>query len=187
MGKIAPAKIVLAGIFAMLLAFAPGVYAHAESKVTQVRYEVSATVVYIDGEVQTTQKVPTGTTLKKPQPAGTSDFLGWRDTETGCFWNFDEPVESNLTLGAVYAPSDSGDAGRLAAGLHSKDAQPDEWVVAQSKLQADRAQMLTATSDPFAVMLPALTLVAAACVSAVALACCGFLPGKDQQVRQRRR
>lgn len=66
MGKIAPAKIVLAGIFVMLLAFAPGVYAHAESKVTQVRYEVSATVVYIDGEVQTTQKVPTGTTLKNP-------------------------------------------------------------------------------------------------------------------------
>lgn len=164
MGKtVLTTKMLLAGIAAMLLVFVPTIYAHAENKVTQVRYEVSATVVYIDGEVQTTQKVPTGTTLKKPQPADASDFLGWRDAETGCFWNFDEPVEKNLTLVAVYASAE-GQGAISSVNSHSEDAQLGEQTAARSKLQADRAQALTATADPLVAVLYVLASVAAVCV-----------------------
>ena len=86
-----------------LLAFAPVLQANAESRTAQVRYEVSATIVFIDDEIETVQKVPVGTTLKEPQPKGSKDaFIGWINRETGTPWDFASPVEGNLTLVACY-------------------------------------------------------------------------------------
>ena len=88
----------------LLLAFVPTVQAYAESREAQVRYEVSATIVIIDGESQTVQKVPVGTILGEPQPRGSAGgaFIGWMDRETGSFWDFATPVNADLTLVACY-------------------------------------------------------------------------------------
>ena len=79
--------------------------AETETQSTTVRYSVSATVIYRDYDgTQTTQKVAVGTTLKEPGHKGKPGcvFLGWKDSETGEYWNFDNTVERHLILIACY-------------------------------------------------------------------------------------
>lgn len=79
-----------------------------QTQSTTLHYSVSATVIYeeYDG-TRTIQKVDVGTTLKEPAHKGQEgySFLGWKDMETGEFWDFSATVERNLTLVACYENS----------------------------------------------------------------------------------
>lgn len=114
-------------LFAVLALSLTPMTAYAESQAAQVLYEASATVVYVDGETETTQKVPAGSTLKEPDACGLPGytFVGWKDQETGSFWAFDTPVERNLTLVACYEPLPAVGAdllsGRNEAALSSSE------------------------------------------------------------------
>lgn len=99
-------KNVGAFVVAMMLAvLMPAWCAYAESRDAQVRYEVSATVIYVDGETETVQKVPVGSILKAPNPKGSTGgtFAGWWNEESGAYWDFSAPVEESMTLAAQYA------------------------------------------------------------------------------------
>lgn len=89
----------------MLAVLMPAWCAYAESRDAQVRYEVSATVIHVDGETETVQKVPVGSILKAPNPKGSTGgtFAGWWNEESGAYWDFSAPVEESMTLAAQYA------------------------------------------------------------------------------------
>ena len=147
----------------LLLAFAPTAQAYAENQEAQVRYEVSATVTFIDGENETVQKVPAGTILKEPQPKGSKGctFIGWMNRETGAFWNFTTPVDASLTLVACY------EAERTAC--NEKDSGGMDWterVPLVNESDACEPRSLQKTGDhapwPFALAVALLALLAAA-------------------------
>lgn len=121
----------------MLAVLMPAWCAYAESRDAQVRYEVSATVIYVDGETETVQKVPVGRILKAPNPKGSTGgtFAGWWNEESGVYWDFSAPVEGSMTLAAQYAYPESDE----------EAAQPEASASASG--QAVKARTLLKTGD----------------------------------------
>ena len=112
----------------MLAVLMPAWCAYAESRDAQVRYEVSATVIYVDGETETVQKVPVGSILKAPNPKGSTGgtFAGWWNEESGVYWDFSAPVEGSMTLAAQYAYLESDE----------EAAQPEAFASASPGCQS---------------------------------------------------
>ena len=141
-----------AGILAVavvLSMLAPSWCAYAESRDAQVCYEVSATVIYVDGTTETVQRVSVGSVLKAPESKGAKDgrFIGWWNDESGSYWDFSVPIEGNMTLTARYAPSVSGE------GAVSLEAP------ALADGQDTSAHLLLKTGDVLVSLVPLILLV----------------------------
>lgn len=120
-----------AGILAvavMLSMLVPAWCAYAESRDAQVCYEVSATVIYVDGTTETVQRVSVGSVLKAPEPKGSADsmFAGWWNEESGTYWDFSTPVEGDMTLTARYVLFASERSMASVGASVSKDGRDDE-------------------------------------------------------------
>lgn len=161
----------LAAMLAAALALlVPAWCAYAETRDAQVVYEVSATVIYVDGETETVQKAPVGSSLKAPEPKGCAgqSFVGWRNKETGAFWDFSAPVEGNLMLVAQYEavfPGGEGASGALP--------EPGAYVASPLQLNAANVQPAKPHSSVKAgdVLAPLAALILLASVFAAGLAC----------------
>ena len=94
---------------------------------TTVRYSVPAKVTFIDGDAQTVQEVPVGTSLEAPALADKPGytFLGWLNEATGELWDFSSPVEDHMTLVAQYervAPMPDQNGGDDASQAQSPES-----------------------------------------------------------------
>lgn len=138
----------------------PAWYAYAESRDAQVCYEVSATVIYVDGTTETVQRVSVGSVLKAPESKGAKDgrFVGWWNEESGSYWDFSVPVEGDMTLTARYVPSVSGE------GAVSLEAP------ALANGQDTSVHLLLKTGDVLVSLVPLILLVG---FLAAGLACAG--------------
>lgn len=118
----------------------------ADTQSTTVSYSVSPTVIYMDYDgTRTIQKVEAGSTLKEPAHKGMSGytFLGWKDLNTGDYWDFSSIVEDNLTLVACYSESEeSADSEvQLGEGTFSIDVKAENGVSGVS-VSADKAKLM---------------------------------------------
>ena len=113
--------LILISMMLLLACIAPAA-AFADSKAVEVRYSVSAKVIFVslDG-TRTTQTVDVGNRLKEPahQDLDGYRFLGWKNAITGKYWDFNDPVDRHMTLTAVYEKLAGDDSVKLGGdGLH---------------------------------------------------------------------
>lgn len=113
--------LILISMMLFLVCIAPAAV-FADSKAVEVRYSVSAKIIFVSPDgTQTIQTVDVGDRLKEPSHQNLEGyrFLGWKNAATGEYWDFNDPVAEHMTLTAVYekiAGDDSANPG--GDGLH---------------------------------------------------------------------
>ena len=143
-------------------AASPGSTAYAsDTRCTEVRYSVDATVVFTCDDIQTVQKIPVGQLIIAPRvkekPGYT--FAGWIDAATGDFWDFDSPVTGDLRLIARY----------LQDALPTQPFQPAYGMTSRRVWSGFVQIAKTADASPSPVLLAALAGAGLAVVACGAL------------------
>lgn len=82
---------------------------YADEATVPVTYAVSAKITLIDGDISSVVELDECGRISEPahyQMDG-YEFVGWMNVETGKMWNFNDVVNTNMTLKAVYRKLDT--------------------------------------------------------------------------------
>lgn len=76
----------------------------AEEATVPVMYAVSAKITLIDGDISSVVELDECGRINEPAHylKDGYEFVGWMNVETGKMWNFNDVVNTNMTLKAVY-------------------------------------------------------------------------------------
>ena len=76
----------------------------AEEATVSVSYAVSAKITLIDGDISSVIELDDCGRISEPAHYQIDgyEFVGWMNVETGKMWNFNDVVNTNMTLKAVY-------------------------------------------------------------------------------------
>lgn len=76
----------------------------AEETTVPVTYAVSAKITLIDGDISSVVELDECGRISEPAHylKDGYEFVGWMNVETGKMWNFNDVVNTNMTLKAVY-------------------------------------------------------------------------------------
>lgn len=76
----------------------------AEEATVPVMYAVSAKITLIDGDISSVVELDECGRISEPAHylKNGYEFVGWMNVETGKMWNFNDVVNTNMTLKAVY-------------------------------------------------------------------------------------
>ena len=77
---------------------------YAEEATVPVMYAVSAKITLIDGDISSVVELDECGRISEPAHylKDGYEFVGWMNVETGKMWNFNDVVNTNMTLKAVY-------------------------------------------------------------------------------------
>lgn len=81
----------------------------AEEATVPVMYAVSAKITLIDGDISSVVELDECGRISEPAHylKDGYEFVGWMNVETGKMWNFNDVVNTNMTLKAVYRKLDT--------------------------------------------------------------------------------
>lgn len=87
----------------------------AEEATVPVMYAVSAKITLIDGDISSVVELDDCGRISEPAHylKDGYEFVGWMNVETGKMWDFNDVVNANMTLKAVYRKLDT------ASGSHA--------------------------------------------------------------------
>lgn len=76
----------------------------ADEATVPVMYAVSAKITLIDGDISSVVELDECGRINEPAHylKDGYEFVGWMNVETGKMWNFNDVVNTNMTLKAVY-------------------------------------------------------------------------------------
>lgn len=76
----------------------------ADEATVPVMYAVSAKITLIDGDISSVVELDECGRISEPAHylKDGYEFVGWMNVETGKMWNFNDVVNANMTLKAVY-------------------------------------------------------------------------------------
>ena len=77
---------------------------YADEATVPVTYAVSARITLIDGDISSVVELDECGRISEPAHYLKEgyEFVGWMNVETGKMWNFNDVVNANMTLKAVY-------------------------------------------------------------------------------------
>lgn len=81
----------------------------ADEATVPVTYAVSAKITLIDGDISSVVELDECGRISEPAHylKDGYEFVGWMNVETGKMWNFNDVVNANMTLKAVYRKLES--------------------------------------------------------------------------------
>lgn len=81
----------------------------AEEATVPVMYAVSAKITLIDGDISSVVELDECGRISEPAHylKDGYEFVGWMNVETGKMWNFNDAVNTNMTLKAMYRKLDT--------------------------------------------------------------------------------
>ena len=81
----------------------------ADEATVPVMYAVSAKITLIDGDISSVVELDECGRISEPAHylKDGYEFVGWMNVETGKMWNFNDVVNANMTLKAVYKKLDT--------------------------------------------------------------------------------
>ena len=81
----------------------------AEEATVPVMYAVSAKITLIDGDISSVVELDECGRISEPAHCLKDgyEFIGWMNVETGKMWDFNDVVNTNMTLKAVYRKLES--------------------------------------------------------------------------------
>lgn len=108
----------------------------ADEATVSVTYAVSVKITLINGDISSVIKLDDCGRISEPahyQMDG-YEFVGWMNVETGKMWNFNDVVNTNMTLKAVYKKLDTASVPQTSSQRPSEkvntsvDMDTGRWV-----------------------------------------------------------
>lgn len=110
---------------------------YADEATVPVTYAVSAKITLINGDISYVIKLDDCGRISEPahyQMEG-YEFVGWMNVETGKMWNFNDVVDTNMTLKAVYRKLETASSSQVPSTSQSGDvntsvnADSGRWIL----------------------------------------------------------
>lgn len=95
---------VLLGMMLIPMLWGMNMPVYADEATVPLTYAVSAKITLIDGDISSVIELDDCGRISEPAHYQTDgyEFVGWMNVETGKMWNFNDVVNTNMTLKAVY-------------------------------------------------------------------------------------
>lgn len=109
----------------------------AEEATVPVMYAVSAKITLIDGDISSVIELDECGRINEPAHYLKEgyEFVGWMNVETGKMWNFNDVVNTNMTLKAVYRKLESASVPQTPSSSQtanvntSVDVDTGRWIL----------------------------------------------------------
>lgn len=110
---------------------------YADEATVSVSYAVSVKITLINGDISSVIKLDDCGRISEPahyQMDG-YEFVGWMNVETGKMWNFNDVVNTNMTLKAVYRKLESASVPQTPSSNQtanvntSVDVDTGRWIM----------------------------------------------------------
>lgn len=109
----------------------------AEEATVPVMYAVSAKITLIDGDISSVVELDECGRISEPAHylKDGYEFVGWMNVETGKMWNFNDVVNTNMTLKAVYRKLESASVPRTPSSSQTAnvntyvDVDTGRWIM----------------------------------------------------------
>lgn len=109
----------------------------AEEATVPVMYAVSAKITLIDGDISSVVELDECGRISEPAHylKNGYEFVGWMNVETGKMWNFNDVVNTNMTLKAVYRKLESASVPQTPSSNQtanvntSVDVDTGRWIM----------------------------------------------------------
>ena len=100
---------VLLGMMLIPMLWGMNMPVYADEATVSVSYAVSVKITLINGDISSVIKLDDCGRISEPAHylKDGYEFVGWMNVETGKMWNFNDVVNTNMTLKAVYKKLDT--------------------------------------------------------------------------------
>ena len=128
---------VLLGMMLIPMLWGMSMPVYADEATVPVTYAVSAKITLINGDISYVIELDDCGRISEPahyQIEG-YEFVGWMNVETGKMWNFNDVVNANMTLKAVYKKLDTASVPQTSSQRPSEkvntsvDMDTGRWVL----------------------------------------------------------
>lgn len=128
---------VLLGMMLIPMLWGMNMPVYADEATVSVSYAVSVKITLINGDISSVIKLDDCGRISEPahyQMDG-YEFVGWMNVETGKMWNFNDVVNTNMTLKAVYRKLDTASVPQTSSQRPSEkvntsvDMDTGRWVL----------------------------------------------------------
>lgn len=115
---------ILLGMMLIPMLWGMNMPVYADEATVPLTYVVSAKITLIDGDISSVVELDECGRISEPAHylKDGYEFVGWMNVETGKMWNFNDVVNTNMTLKAVYKKLDT------ASGPQTSSQRPSEKV-----------------------------------------------------------
>lgn len=115
---------VLLGMMLIPMLWGMNMPVYADEATVPLTYAVSAKITLIDGDISSVVELDECGRISEPAHylKDGYEFVGWMNVETGKMWDFNDVVNTNMTLKAVYRKLDT------ASALQTSSQRPSEKV-----------------------------------------------------------
>lgn len=128
---------VLLGMLLIPMLWGMNMPVYADEATVPLTYAVSAKITLIDGDISSVVELDECGRISEPAHylKDGYEFVGWMNVETGKMWNFNDVVNSNMTLKAVYRKVESASASHAPSTSQSGnvntsvDMDTGRWVL----------------------------------------------------------
>lgn len=128
---------VLLGMMLIPMLWGMNMPVYADEATVPLTYAVSAKITLIDGDISSVIELDDCGRISEPahyQMDG-YEFVGWMNVETGKMWNFNDVVNTNMTLKAVYRKLETASSSQVPSTSQSGnvntsvDMDTGRWVL----------------------------------------------------------
>lgn len=110
---------------------------YADEATVPVTYAVSAKITLIDGDISSVVELDECGRISEPAHylKDGYEFVGWMNVETGKMWNFNDVVNANMTLKAVYRKLETASSSQVPSTSQSGNvntsvnADSERWIL----------------------------------------------------------
>lgn len=110
---------------------------YADEATVPLTYAVSAKITLIDGDISSVVELDECGRINEPAHylKDGYEFVGWMNVETGKMWNFNDVVNTNMTLKAVYRKLETASSSQVPSTSQSGNvntsvnADSERWIL----------------------------------------------------------
>lgn len=127
---------VLLGMMLIPMLWGMNMPVYADEATVSVTYAVSVKITLINGDISSVIKLDDCGQISEPAHylKDGYEFVGWMNVETGKMWNFNDVVNTNMTLKAVYRKLETASSSQVPSTSQSGNvntsvnADSERWV-----------------------------------------------------------
>lgn len=128
---------VLLGMMLIPMLWGMSMPIYADEVTVPLTYAVSVKITLINGDISYVIKLDDSGRISEPAHylKDGYEFVGWMNVETGKMWNFNDVVNANMTLKAVYKKLDTASVPQISSQRPSEkvntsvDMDTGRWVL----------------------------------------------------------
>lgn len=128
---------VLLGMMLIPMLWGMNMPVYADEATVPLTYAVSAKITLIDGDISSVVELDECGRISEPAHylKDGYEFVGWMNVETGKMWNFNDVVNSNMTLKAMYRKLETASSSQVPSTSQSGNvntsvnADSERWIM----------------------------------------------------------